>query len=591
MESTKSQVKFKIPIIFAGCILLLALFLLHPGIRQVTIMMAAPVSGVRDFFVGNIQGDNKNPVERFIAVEIEARAFYFMRVEVAGEPQIHLDLLSPGTTYDNPEQEMVISAGTKKGNYSLLFNSGNTPASPILFRLHFLDDRPVVVRSIDLLRVPGWAYWAGKGLVCLIALMGLACIFYGMGSHHLRAGLLVFFLAAAVSYYFTNNPLESDNQNYGMVARSLLTESDIILNEFSARIAANKFYGIVQDHGGLYNLFPLGPSLLLAPLYALVSIDPNVHPEESEIQAGRLATALFFGGALALFFFLASTFAKDELKKTLLLTLIFGLCSHQFSQHLTRFWSHNAVLPFLLAALLALKPERREMAFAAGFILVLGTLMRPTAALLVPVVAGWLFWFRREAVGRFAGGCLVAGVLVAAMNLAFYGQFLSPYSQVGRLGFAHFGEGLLGDLFSPNRGLFVFMPWTFFSLWGIYLSCRRQGEPFFRLLALVVFFHLLLVASFPHWWGGHSYGPRLLVEIMPMLVLLLIPVFSSSFWRQRVIRFVFAATLVFSALGQIGGLTRAATAWNVYPSNVDFCPKRLWDWGDMQMLRPLSLDR
>jgi hypothetical protein len=123
---------------------------------------------------------------------------------------------------------------------------------------------------------------------------------------------------------------------------------------------------------------------------------------------------------------------------------------------------------------------------------------------------------------------------------------------------------------------------------GIWLTFRNKIDPIFRLIATAFFIHLILVSLFPHWWAGYSYGPRFLVEIMPMLVLLLLPVISSHIWRHKIVKPIFAAMIGFSLLVQIGGLSKAASEWNALPQSVDKHPSRLWDWADMQLLRPLS---
>lgn len=437
-----------------------------------------------------------------------------------------------------------------------------------------------------------WIQHTSVCLFWLITILGFIFLFLGLKNNKLRIGLLIFvisfFASYNFSYNFTTSSLVGDNRNYGMVARSLLSNRDITLDEFSERLEQNNFYGVVRDNSHYYNYFPLGPSIVLAPIYALVSINPVADPVTAETQAGRLATALFFGIALYLFFFLVSRFEEVDLPKALLFTFIFGFCSHQLSQHFSMFWSHNAVMPFIIGALLALKIEQRNMVFLAGTLLVLGYMMRPTVALLVPIVAIWLWLYQRKFFLYFIAGCFIAGVLVVSMNLTFYGHLISPYSQIDRLGSSSFFEALVGNLFSPNRGLFIFMPWAIFSIWGIWLSFRSKIDPFFKFISVFFLLHLILISSFPHWWAGYSYGPRLIVETMPMLVLLLLPVLSLSLLKNKIFKFLFIIAIFFSFFVQVSGLTSIAGDWNVTPRSVDQFPSRLWDWSDMQLLRPLN---
>jgi hypothetical protein len=83
----------------------------------------------------------------------------------------------------------------------------------------------------------------------------------------------------------------------------------------------------------------------------------------------------------------------------------------------------------------------------------------------------------------------------------------------------------------------------------------------------------------------------LLYEATPALTLLLIPVLPSlSRDRSRggkLRQAAFIATVGYSLVVALLGITRGAGGWNARPANVDLHPERLWDFSDPQMLRPL----
>jgi hypothetical protein len=178
MEPTKNQEKFKIQFILSGVILFFSLFFLQSVVKSAMCKIAEPVPGAHNFFVGELQGAGKAPVVRELLVNIDPQALYLMQAEVFGEPEIHIDVMSPGTGYDNPQQEMVIPAA-HNGKHALLFSSGNAPSNNVLFRVFLIDDRSVLIKSINLLRIPGWASWAGSCLVWLVAAMSLVFFFLG----------------------------------------------------------------------------------------------------------------------------------------------------------------------------------------------------------------------------------------------------------------------------------------------------------------------------------------------------------------------------------------------------------------------------
>lgn len=394
-------------------------------------------------------------------------------------------------------------------------------------------------------------------------------------------------LGFAVSFVAASRPLLGDNKNYGLVAQSLLSDGDIQLDEFSVTLTGNTR----ADGGHIYNYFPLGPSLLVVPFLALVR-PLTSDARHAENLAARLVAALCFGAALALLFLVARRFEGVTTRMAALLALVFGFCSSQFSAHVGQLSSHGTVVPLVLAAFWALAGATPRAPGLAAALFVAAYVMRPTAGLLLPLAAAWLFVYRRPATLRFALVAAVCGVGVLGMNHLFYGHALPPYSSVERLELTGLLRGAAGNLVSPSRGLVFYVPWFVFSLAGAVRAFReRDQDPFFRLLALVFAAHFAVVSSFPQWWGGWCYGPRFLAETMPELTLLVIPALqgfephASPRLRRR--RGIFFALALYAGVVAVLGITRAAGDWNRRPVNVDQHPERLWAWSDPQILRPL----
>ena len=94
-----------------------------------------------------------------------------------------------------------------------------------------------------------------------------------------------------------------------------------------------------------------------------------------------------------------------------------------------------------------------------------------------------------------------------------------------------------------------------------------------------------LYASYSVWWGGHAYGPRYLVDMLPLLI----PLGAEGaavVARKRLPTIAAGVALVWSvALAATGAFSYPAERWNTSPDDVDRRHERLWNWRDPQFVR------
>src|SRR5262249_10724619 len=151
--------------------------------------------------------------------------------------------------------------------------------------------------------------------------------------------------------------------------------------------------------------------------------------------------------------------------------------------------------------------------------------IRPTNAVPIAVLSLLvLVEHRRYALPYFLWMLPVAAPFLL-FTLTVYHSALPPYygaDKIGRVG--SFLEALAGTLVTPSRGLFVYSPIFLFSIYGAWLALGRRGPRLAWALAAIVVGHWLALASFPIWWGGHSFGYRLFSDMVPYLTYFLIPV-------------------------------------------------------------------
>lgn len=183
-----------------------------------------------------------------------------------------------------------------------------------------------------------------------------------------------------------------------------------------------------------------------------------------------------------------------------------------------------------------------------------------------------------------------------AYNVLVFGHPGGGYGATGPRLTVEFASALPGVLFSPGRGLFVYFPAALLLLVLLALEPHLFADGFslsgFASLALLI----ALTAAWPNWWGGYSYGPRLLTEAQP-LVLLLLGVGIRGI-ETRVRQHVFLAMLILllplqvfvQALGTYSraGAIPAALEWNANPASIDVHPERNWDVLDNPITRALT---
>jgi hypothetical protein len=144
------------------------------------------------------------------------------------------------------------------------------------------------------------------------------------------------------------------------------------------------------------------------------------------------------------------------------------------------------------------------------------------------------------------------------------------------------GEFILGVLFSPGRGLFIYQPVLLLLAFLAWRDARSTGtHPLpagWAIFAIATCtFHLLLAASWPIWWGGFCYGSRLVAEVVPIMALATI----------RPVTWLLQTRHGLAILGVVGILGAGIHApclytdawlWNAIPISADAHPERLWNW-------------
>ncbi|HEV8144867.1 MAG TPA: hypothetical protein VGP79_00725 [Bryobacteraceae bacterium] len=423
-----------------------------------------------------------------------------------------------------------------------------------------------------------------------------------------RTAVLLFlgiFLFCGISPVGTSN----DSRWSVFIALNLWRHQHVYLDDFDAQMRAWDYYALERIDGHWYSIYPLGGPVLSAPLIlAQVAIlrplqpflarfhfthpvmDGFIHaqPEPGYALFEKEAAAFVVGLATALTYLIARGYLVE--RRAILLAFLFGLGTSVFSIAARALWQHTWSILLLTLIIYLLERARQfpSLAAWAGLPVAISYTVRPTNALFVVVFTLYVaFRHRRQLPAYLLAAAPIAAVFFIG-NWSIYHKLFSAYQTsmaVSMPGFSRALEGLACNMISPARGLLVFTPVFLFSI--VSLAKRSWTSPLAPWLAFLALAHFLLVAIFSTaWWAGHTYGPRYLTDIIPILILGLIPVLQRWETTGPVLRIVFVAfTLVGLAIHQRGGWSGAGHEWNVKPVNVDQHTERVWDWRDPPWLR------
>lgn len=393
-------------------------------------------------------------------------------------------------------------------------------------------------------------------------------------------------------------------------ALSLLREGDFDLDEYQDVGATPADYRIAVVDGHLLHRYPLGTALLVTPavflldhwFHALTGLDLDHLVRQAGSQGvERFLASLLVALTAAVVFLTARR--SLPLGGALIVTFVFAFCTPVWSTASRALWNHTSSILMLALAidLLDRAEARPRCARPAGLPLGLAYVMRPSNA--VAVIALTLFTLlrhRRQFVG-FVLWALPAAVLHAAVLFGVYGSLQTPYQEIAARGLPFITlpgirRALLGTLLSPSRGLFIFSPVLLFSLGGVLVAARSRPIHALALaLGATLVLQWILLGIWPAWPGGHTFGPRLWTDMMPLFAHLLIPALRGIAGLPPVPRAalgaVFALATLFSLFVHARGANdRAVWLWNDHPVPISRDERRLWDWGDVQFLRRMTAE-
>ncbi len=425
--------------------------------------------------------------------------------------------------------------------------------------------------------------------------------------------LFLFVLFTLVFWvYYTSNVRDRGDSRYVLhVADSILRQGNTDLDEYQFLIHQEGIYEsrVLIMNGHIYSVYPMGTSLLSVPFVAYfnswyksfvapVGIDKFVVLTQTD-KLDIFLAALFSTLAILFIFLIGIEFLPWPISFMVSLAFAFGTTA--WTSGARTLWPHGPTMLMLSMGIWLLLKAKREVGFAvlAGFPLAYSFVIRPTNIFPLIALSVYVLLAYRKLFPFYFIVCLSVLMPLIYYNVRIYQTPLSPfyYPQGISMGAHNHSlllswEGLIGQLMSPNRGLFIFSPFLIFSFIGVFTLFKlKKAMMIDYLLIFSIISHWLIISYYRSWWGGWVFGPRYFTDILPILAYFFIRFVQNLIvWRHKILKvltvLVLLASVVVSIWIEHAGATYYATGyWNGNPNDIDYYHERVWNWHDLQFLR------
>lgn len=429
----------------------------------------------------------------------------------------------------------------------------------------------------------------------LVRVVSSPRLFLGRVAPVVLAAIVLF----ALAFFSPVETVASDSAIALLVAQSILDHGtfglEVWMGEPELAYDLDQ-HRLVKKRGESYLYYAAGVPLLSVPAVWLANrFGFHMLRQEDEFALQNLLSALCVAASFVLLYQLALVYLSAQ--AAFLVAGVSTAGSSLVSTLATGLWNSDYAVLLGCLALLAVARHDAGKTVRLRWTLValwlgLAFFCRPAMAFLVLALLVYGTLDAQRPRLRLAAGALLA--LVAVVLGASYFGFLQAvpfyYAPKKLFGPAPVMAGILGSLISPSRGVLVTSPFLIVVVVGVAARIRRlRSEKMLWLMLGWIAVHVLAVSRRP-WAGGHSFGARMLVELMPAFVIV-----TCLLWRSLASdpgrRWARAGALIYLSLGALaigihsgqGLFNEWVAVWNTRP-NIDAHTEMLWSWRYPQFL-------
>lgn len=427
-------------------------------------------------------------------------------------------------------------------------------------------------------------------------------------NHQFIKLFLLFILLISIQWAGKSYLLEGgDTLTFRFLPYSILNEFNFDLDEFHEYFLEvypfinyiNKSgesipYYLIKVNEHYFSTFGIGPAIVSLPFVFFSKIFFNISPEA---QVNILLSKFIASSLIALsaiFIFLSVKVLYSE-RKAFLITFIYAFCSGMWSITSQQLGQQTASEFFLAMTIYFLVKGLRNSKFVpfAGFSMASAILMRPTNMLTMLIISIYVIHQHRHKFMQYLLWATPLILFIFGYNFFNHGSMFlfsqtiyNPMGAMYKVGSTNMWStplftGFLGTLVSPSRGLLIYSPVFIFSFLGMILVWMQKQRIILKYFSAVVVGLIIIASKWYDWWGGWTFGCRVLNDCVPFLAILLIP--AIDYMRsKKVLIGAFILTIFISFSVQVVGVFLFDNGWNKTP-NIDHAQKRLWSWRDSQL--------
>lgn len=343
----------------------------------------------------------------------------------------------------------------------------------------------------------------------------------------MRIGALLFVLALSVLLLVQQGTVTGiDGEASYRMAQSLVDDGDLELPATVPHTAPGR-------DGAYYSKFGIALPLLATAPYALAKPFEGANEREGKAPRSAVATLMPILTALLCVVLYATGRALGGSPRDALLVALAATFGTFLIVYSKDFFSEPLLA---LAIALALWQTIAGRSWLAAAFLAVGMLTRPQGVLLAPLF--WLFWLHRDGLRRSLGPGVILAAGAAGVLLYNWVRFgnVTKSGYPDDQGFrAEIWDGAWGFLSDPSKSILLFAPLVVllpFAIW----SLRGRGQAGLAwLTGGIAVIGFLTAASWSIWWGGWTWGPRLLIPALLPVLPVLAPWVRDRLARRRLV--------------------------------------------------------